>query len=312
MTRIHTSLLLFLLVSLIGAARADEVKKRELLYHGPSSEKLKEIVGMLRDPENNKKIPYPEFTRTTDYFVRIAPRKPILTENNEVQPGAILGTKPLVFVTTPECIRGRTLLEIYEDIGYEAEDIIRWQRDQDMVAIVFRFPKEISYSNVTDGRFPEDWDKKVYVPTWENVNSLFSQLANCGTIEPEKKGEFAPERTFFRSQAEKGFVLGFPEDGKRRLKTIPYATLRTIGGADWVYRKLLEDKLSVFEHFEGNGWTHNELLDPDNLNPEAGLLEFVGPNMKIKNLPEVAIIHLGRLSVEDTYSARGIPSSVGR
>jgi hypothetical protein len=144
---------------------------------------------------------------------------------------------------------------------------------------------------------------------------LFERLAENATIDPQKRGEFTPERTFFRSGAEKMFVLGFPERGKERIKKASkaspgpgYAELKAIGGADWVYRSLLESKLSVFEHFRGNGRTHNEVLDPEGLDPEAGLIEFVGPNRKIKDLPEVAIIHLGRLAIEDTFGVKAEPS----
>ena len=38
--------------------------------------------------------------------------------------------------------------------------------------------------------------------------------------------------------------------------------------------------------------------------PDAGVVELVGPNRKISELHEVAIIHLGQLIIEDTYSAR--------
>ena len=262
--------------------------------------KLKKIVGILRDPTNNPPLTYPQMTRGTDYFVRLAPRQYILTDKNEVQPTAVLGTKPFVFVTTPECIHGRTLLEIYEDIGYEGEDIILSSRNQKTVAIVFRFPKDISFSEVKDGQFSQDWDKKVYVPTWENVFSLFSRLVERGTIQ-------------FKSPAEKDFVLGFPQSGKDRIQRTLYITLYETGGADWEYRSLLEANLSVFQHFMGNGRTHNEVIYPDIKSRDVkdwshmGLLEFVGPKMGINQLPEVAIIDMGQLGIEDTYSAKGIP-----
>lgn len=77
--------------------------------------------------------------------------------------------------------------------------------------------------------------------------------------------------------------------------------LEATGGSDWEYRKLLESKLSVFEHFRGNGRTQNEILDPDA--KQKGLVEVVAPNMKLNQLQEVAIIHLGKLVIEDCYSA---------
>ena len=261
------------LVLFLGLSQAS-AQERDLLYFRSLSGKLNDVVGAIRDP-GSKKVPYEQLTVGTDYFVRIAPRKHLLTDQNNVQDGAILGTKPFVFVTTPESLHGRSLLEIYEDIGYEAEDIIRLQRNEDMVAVVFRYPDSITISDVRNGR----------------------------TVEPGKQGEFAPERLFFRSEAERAFILGYPEEGKCRIKKTRYAALCANGGSDWVYRKLLEAKLSIFEHFQGNGRTHNGVLDPDDLQSEAGLLEFVGPNRKIKDLPEVAVIHLGRLVIESRFGA---------
>jgi hypothetical protein len=277
-------------------------RERELLYSSCASGTLRDLTRMVRD-RDVQPIAYEDLVRTSDYFVRIAPRKYTLTKSNGVRDDAILGTKPFAFVTTPECVRGRTLLEIYEEIGYEAENIVRDQRDQDMVAIVFRYPDRIAISEVKDGRLPDDWDRHVYVPTWDNVFALFSRLAEGAPIEPETRGEFAPERLFFRTPQQRMFILGFPEEGKRRMRTTPYAELSATKGADWVYRKAMETKLSIFEHFQGNGRTHNELLNPEDLRRDAGLLEFVGPNFKIKDLPEVAVIHLGRLIIEESFRA---------
>jgi hypothetical protein len=294
------------LIVLLGLGEAS-AQERALLNSVQPSEELSAICTHIRHT-TREKVPYDHLTRTTSYFVRIAPRKVILTESGDLREDAILGTRSLVFLTTPESIYGKSLLEIYEDIGYEAEDIIRWQRDEDMVAILFRYPVGISLSGVLDGQLPQQWSNWVYTPTWDNMYALLERLAENATIEPQKRGEFAPERTFFRSEAERMFVLGFPERGKERIKKVPYAELKAIGGADWVYRSLLESKLSIFEHFRGNGRTHNEVLDPEGLEPEAGLIEFVGPNRKIKDLPEVAIIHLGRLAIEDLYGVKAEPS----
>jgi hypothetical protein len=309
MTTRRTAFWLALLVWWLGVGSA-VAQERELLYPTTVQGKLQAVIGKMHQL-NSQKLPYDKIARTTEYFVRIAPRKHVLTENNAIQGTAILGTKPLVFVTIPESIYGRSLLEIYEDIGYEAEDIIRWQRNEDMIAIVLRYPDEIAISAAGDGRLPNDWHKTVYVPTWNNVFALFLQLADGATIEPDKQGEFAPDRIFFRSSSEKAFVVGFPEVGRERIRTTSYTTLRAVGGADWVYRQLLENKLSIFEHFRGNGRTHNEVRDPEGRQPDAGLLEFIGPNWKIKTLPEVAIIHLGQLTIEDTYSAGGTSSLKG-
>ena len=302
MIRRRSTCSLFSLIAILGLGEVS-AQERELLQRVQPSDELNAICMQIRDVTRDK-IPYNRLTRTTNYFVRIAPRKVILTESGDLRDEAILGTRPFVFLTTPGSIYGKSLLEIYEDIGYEAEDIIRWQRNEEMVAIVFRYPVGISLSGVLDGQLSQRWSDWVYVPTWDNMFVLFDRLAENATIDPQKRGEFAPERSFFRSGAEKMFVQGFPERGKERIKKTPYADLKALGGADWVYRSLLESKLSVFEHFRRNGRTHNEVLDPEGLEPEAGLIEFVGPNRKIKDLPEVAIIYLGRLAIEDLFGVK--------
>ncbi len=75
------------------------------------------------------------------------------------------------------------------------------------------------------------------------------------------------------------------------------------GGPDWEYRKLLEDKLSVFAHFRGTGRTLNVVLDPYMTKPDTGVFEYLGPNAALKDLPEVAVVHLGSLKVEETHPA---------
>lgn len=274
--------------------------ERELLYHSSLSAPLQEIVTNIQNL-NHPKIPYADLNPKTEYFVRIVPRQYTLTKDNQLQANAILGTKPIIFFTTPEGFYGKSLLDIYLDIGYEAEDIIRWQRDAEMVAVVFRYPESIVLSTVTDGQLPTPWNNKVYVPTWDNVFSLFHQLAQEATVEPDKKGEFAAEKTFFSTESLKQFVLNFPDAGKQRIKAIDYATLKVTGGADWVYRELLERKLSIFEHFLGNGRTLNEITTATGIKEQAGLFEFVGPNIKLRDLPEIAIVNLGKLTMEDTY-----------
>jgi len=153
-----------------------------------------------------------------------------------------------------------------------------------------------------DGSLPEDWRNKVYIPTWDNIFALFGKLTAEASIEPEKKGEFAPWKLFFTHPAQQQFVLSFPAEGLMRVKSAGYAMLRQTGGADAVYRNLLENKLSIFEHFRGNGRTLNELVDPQGVRHEAGLYEFVGPNAKVKDLPEIAVIHLGALVMQDAYA----------
>ncbi|HEY0005281.1 MAG TPA: hypothetical protein VGB17_10775 [Pyrinomonadaceae bacterium] len=289
MTRRRASLLLSLLALLLclGSAPAQE---RELLYSKSPSVKLQELTRQIQNPASAK-IPYEQLSGETLFFVRIAPRQKIILEKGKLQEGAILGTRPFVFVTTPESLFGRPLLEIYEDIGYEAEDILHWQPDQEMVAIVYHYPKEIARSVVKDGQLPLNWTRQVYTPTWENIFALFQKLAEEAMKHPTKNDE----RPVFGSEAEAAFVMGFPVEGKQRVKTVGYRGLEATGGADWKYRQMLEQKLSIFEHFRGDGRTQNEVIN------KVALYEFVGPNMKLKDLPEVVVIYLGRLTIKETY-----------
>lgn len=294
----------FLLMLSAGFAQAAEL--RELLYDQSKTPELKAAVAALRDPALAK-VPYEQLQRRSDVFVRITPRKVVIGADGKLLDTAILGTKPFVFVSTPESLQGKSLLDIYLDIGYEAEDIIAWQRDQDMVAVVFRFPASVTVSDVRDGALPQDWQSHVYAPTWANAFVLFDRLAAAASIEPDRKGEFAPWQTFFRSEAEKTFVLDFPAVARQRVASTPYARLAALGGDDWKYRALLETKLSLFEHFRGTGRTQNELEDRDGSKPDTGVLEFVGPNQKLPALPELAVVHIGSLTLRDSY----LPSAVG-
>jgi hypothetical protein len=289
---------LIVLLSLLGAADAQQ---RALLYPNSLSGPIQDLAKIIRDPHSNK-IPLNQLPPANRYFVRIAPRNAILTKDNKLQATSVLAApaKPFVFLTTPESIFGRSLLEIYEDIGYEAEDIIRSSRNEDMVAILFRYPNDVSLSPLRDGKLPNDWSKSIYPTTWDNIFSLFSHLVQDDRSELCNKAD-VPAKRICLSTMQAAFVLGFPAEGKLRLRTTTYPVLKATGGSDWEYRKLLESKLSVFEHFRGNGETQNEVLDPDAQQP--GLLELVGPNMRINQLPGVAIIHLGRLMIEDCYSA---------
>jgi hypothetical protein len=281
-------------------------EQRELLYPDPDklTGKFKEAVDDVRNLRLPP-VPYEKLSPKTDYYVRIVPRKVVVDEKNQLKPNAVLGTKPFVFVTSPQGVTGKFLLDIYKDIGYEAADIITTQRDQDMVAVVFSFPRTVSVCDVRDGVLPADWARQVYVPTWDNVYALFTKLAESAVVEPKKTGEFQPKKLFFRSEAEKAFVVNYPRKGLERLRKtsfVTYETLMLAGGADWEYRKLLEDKLSVFAHFRGTGRTLNVVLDPYMTKTDTGIFEYIGPNSKLAELPEIAVVHLGCLRIEDTYS----------
>lgn len=285
MAKIRKSFLLSLVLVLLSSIGAVS-QERQLLYSKSASPKLKEIVATIRNTKSAI-TPSEQLTRKTDYFIRITSRKNVFTPDGKLKDTAKLGGKPFVFISTPESVYGLTLLDIYAGIGYEAEDIIRWQRDEDMVMMLFKYPNEIAVSDIKDGRLPADWDKKVFEPKWPNIFSLFHLLA---TPTPGTLG---------LTDAERDFVLKFSAASKERITKTPYPVLKAERGPDWQYRSLLEQKLSVFEHFRGNGQTQNEMIDPEGVKP--GLLEFVGPNWSLKELPELAIVHLGKLTMKDSY-----------
>lgn len=292
------TLLLWTFAQTAVAEQTPSVIQKALLYPATPSAELHAVVERIQTAEM---VPYESLSPNTQYYVRIAPRKYVVNAENQLLDTAILGTKPFIFITTPEGIYGKSLLEIYLDIGYEAEDIVHWQRNQEMVAIVFRYPDSITPSTVQTGELPTEWYRYVYIPTWDNIFALFEQLSTMAAVLPGKANDFAPNHLTFNSLAEKRFILGFPAAGKQRIKTVPYRMLESVGGSDWAYRHLLERKLSIFEHFRGNGRTLNEVVDPKGIKHEAGLFEFVGPNSVLVELPEVAVIYLGALTIQDLF-----------
>lgn len=292
-------LALLSLLSLLSLSACAE--KRAILYKASPSAAVQQAADKISDPATPK-VDYAKLVREGDVFVRIGPRDKTLTETNALSAGALLGIKPYVFFTTPESVYGKSLLDIYLDIGYEAEDVINRQRGQDMVAIVFRFPDMVKVSGVVDGALPDNWNAFVYSPTWENVFALFDQLAAKATIDPAKaSGSFAPWGLVFASAAERDFAMDFPSEARTRVKTSRYRKLGVMGGEDWRYRQLLEQKLSLMEHFCGDGHTRNELFDPDCTTNKSGILEFVGPNQKLPELKDLVVVHLGKLDMGDSY-----------
>lgn len=300
MTKLYPLFCSLLLVLFTGPLYAQE---REVLFTNSPSEQIQELAKSIRDPQKDEiavgQLPTPDY-----YFVRIIPRRHVLTNENKIIEKATLAApnKPFVFLTTPEGFIGKSLLEIYGDIGYEAEVVIREQRNEDMVAVLFRYPRSVTLSNVVNGNLERDWRSRIYPTTWDNVFSLFTRLVQDERRAACKETEIPSQHICLPPQ-DRAFVLRFPLAGKRQLKkkTKSYAVLQATGGSFWKYRKLLEDKLSIFEHFRGDGRTENEII---NATPQPRLLEVIGPNLKIDQLSELVIIHLGKLTIEDRYSRK--------
>ena len=296
--------IVFSLCVVLLHAASISAQERSVLFTNSSSDTMQELVRNIRNT-NHEKIPSDKLPPPAGYFVRIAPRNRVLTPDNKILETAVLAapSKPFVFLTTPEGIFGKSLLEIYEDIGYEAEGIIRDQRNEEMVAVLFRYPNNITLSNITDGNLDSDWSNRIYGTTWDNLLSIFPQLVQDNQSDVCRQGD-VPSRRICLPKADADFVLSYPAEGKLLIKTARYRLLQAIGGSDWKYRKLLEDTLSVFEHFRGDGRTENELLElRDKPDTPAQLREVVGPNMKINRLQEVAVVDLGRLMIDVCYSA---------
>ncbi len=283
----------FVLFITLGNALAQQ---RKVLYsnttQNPSPE-LQEIIEKLCNIRTSQ-IPYNKLPQQTKYFIRISERDYCVgfdpkTRSYTLQNAAKLGTTPFVFITTPESIYGRSLLEIYQDIGYEAEEIISYQRGKDMVAIIFRYPNEYSFLEEKDGKLPNNWNKHVYIPTWQNMFSLLTAFA------------LDKENLLSLDEETKNFIIKFSDEGKQKVQHWPYGKLKEFNTDDWRYRELLEKKMSAFKHFRGNGRTQNEVSDHEGTKG-LGLPEFVGPDFSLSQLPEVVIIDLGQLIISDTYS----------
>jgi len=279
-------------------------QRREVLYSNSSSPQLQQLANVLRDP-HSKQVPLDQLPKPSRYFVRITERRFVLTDKNELSPTAVLAgpARPFAFLTTPEGFFGKSLLEMYADIGYEAEGIINQQRNADMVVILFRYPDNINLSPVTNGNFGRDWRNQIYPTTWDNVLSLFSQLVQ-DQASPICQQRQTPAANICLPSTDRVFVKKFRATARRQLPQPRngYAVLHATGGPLWRYRKLLEDNLSLFEHFRGDGRTENELLDSRDKEPQGRLYEVVGPNVNLSELPEVVIIHLGKLIIDDCYS----------
>jgi hypothetical protein len=278
-------------------------QQRALFYPAEPAGRLKDAADAVRDLKRPA-VAYGDLTATTDYYARVVPRRVVLDDKNQLKAGAVLGGKPFVFFTSPQGLTGKSLLDILLDTGHEPAEILASPRGEGMVALVFKYPPAVGVCAARDGTLPAAWDQAVYVPTWDNVFALFGKLAEGATIDPTAGG-FQPARLAFASESQRAFVLNFPRAGLNRIKdsrAAPYDALRRAGGADWEYRRLLEDKFSAFAHFRGTGRAVNVVLDPDMARPDSGVFEFVGPNARLADLPELAVVDLGRLTVADTYT----------
>ena len=287
------------LLLLLGPANTVSARERSVFYPNPPTPTLRRLAEAIRDTKTPR-VPYAELPAADQFFVRVTERKHILAGPDALKEGASLHVLPYVFLTTPEGLYNLPLLDIIMELGSEAERVIAGEMSEEMVAVVFRYPDRFAVSTVRDGALPEEWADRVFEPTWENVFGLFHRLAardaaavRAAACQP---GPGAPAaRALKLSDGELDFVINFPAEGKQRVRAVSYGGLKAAGGSDWVYRRMLEKQLSLSEHFRGNGRTQNELRDADGTQPERGLREYVGPNAKVADLREVAVVSLGRV-----------------
>lgn len=265
---------------------------RKIIGDQIQTAEFRQIVNEFCDPAT-KMIPDTDLKRSNVYF-RFSERKYVI-KGDKLNKQAAVGGSPYVFLTVPQTGFGRSLYEIYSDLGYDAEGILK-QRNRNMVAIVFRYKSEIKFSLERDGHGSldkSDFDQYVYVPTWKNAFALFSRLAGDAT--PDPKNPF-PLR--FNDQSNRNLAQFFPADRRKHISTLPYPLLRMAGGPDWVYRQLLESKMSMNSHFRGVAITENTLSPADD---RKGVPEFVGPNRAMDGLQEYAVIDVGRMEFREVH-----------
>lgn len=227
-------------------------------------------------------------------YLRVVSRKHVL-DGDALKPDGWLGGRPFMFLTVPEAAYGRDLLGTLSAIGYDPEDILEREKGEQKVAIVFTFPDAVRPGEMKDETLPDDWDRRVYAAKWNTVFALLDRMtASKERCVVRPKDAFDPTRFQFRDDKELAFAIGFPNEGKRRVRG-DYAALRETGGADWVYRQLIERLFGCSEHFRGDGRTKLTVVGKGK--PRDGFPEFLCPNMQLKDVPVLAVVGLGTLRV---------------
>lgn len=288
---------LALLAASTSPAKAQTYPRRPVLRRVVRSADFERIVEQIVDPRT-RPIGDVQLKRSDVYF-RLTQKAYVLTDGlMPVEPTSVIGGTPYCFLTVPQAGFGRSLYDLYADLGYTAEDVLN-QRNVKMVALVFRYPDRVQYSRVRNGDGPlrrDDFKNYVYTPTWANGMQLFAKLA------PEKptNKKNANDRYLYLglSQSQQRLAMYFQQQRRDRIASLPYVLLRMEGGPDWQYRQLLESKMSMNSRFRGVGRTENTLNPASD---RAGLPEFVGPNMMLQDLKEYAVIDMGQLKFVESH-----------
>lgn len=291
-----SALVAFFLIALLPTENAicqESYSERKVIGEESKTAEFRQLVKQICDPAT-KMIPDTRFKRSNVYL-RLTNRTYVFN-GDKLNQNAALGGSPYVFLTVPQVGFGRSLYEIYSDLGYDAEGVLK-QRNKNMVAIVFRYKSEIKFSSDREGHGlldKDDFDQYVYVPTWKNAFTLLSRLAGDKT--PNPKDPFPMK---FSDESSQNLARFFPAERRKHLSQLPYSLLRMAGGPDWEYRQLLESKMSMNSHFRGVGITENTLSPADN---RKGVPEFIGPNRTLDELLEYAVIDVGRMEFKEVHN----------
>jgi hypothetical protein len=228
----------------------------------------------------------------------VVSRKYIL-DGQKLKEAGTLGINPFVFVTLPESLYGRSLLQVFSVIGYSADEVLTGQLGEEKVAVVFRWDPKVVLHPGRDGRLPEAWQSAVYSTTWDNLFALVERMAvdpRWHVVQDKSKPRIRTKLQL-SSTREVLFLRGYPDSGQKRIKCSSYSSLRDVGGADWEYRSILKRSMSAGKYFTGDGTSKRTFVGQGKRPP--GFPEFVGPNRELTTLPEIAVIGLGVLRVSE-------------
>jgi hypothetical protein len=165
--------------------------------------------------------------------------------------------------------------------------------------VVFQWEDAVVLHQGRDGKLPSAWHSAVYSPTWDNLFSLVERMAAdpCWHVVQAEGKPRIRTKLRLRSVREVFFLRGYPESGRKRIKSCPYSVLRDVGGADWEYRSILRRSMSAGEFFTGDGTSKRTFAGRGASPP--GFPEFVGPNRELTSLPKIAVVSLGALRVSE-------------
>lgn len=270
---------------------------RKLLYPTDKAKlpkDLAEVVGNLRSKAQPQEKP--RNTHSPHIFLRVMTRKNVLHKKLLNPKANLAGRRCFAFVTLPEMAHGRSLLDIYRTIGYDPADILGNQMGEEKVVVVFSYTKDIQVHEDPLRGLPLDRKARIYRATWGNLLPLVDRIAEekCQQANAARK-QGTPESTdsLGLSVRQWQFLCTFPDAGRQRIQTCTYPLLRDTGGADWVYRSLLETVMGANEHFTGDGSTKVTFQERNQTDPVTGYPEYLAPDKKLSELPALAVVSLG-------------------